>query len=404
LTKSDFTIRPINQGEIEKVADLLSTGYYYDKFFKWSVESDDARHKVVLDYYKIYLNAVGCVAHVAESPDKGMIGASVWLPHDVDTSIYDEIDKVVGVNAPQFRAVSDRSHDSEPPMEPFYQLVGFGVLREVQGMGVGGALLKYQLDKLDEIGIATYLEASTPYTGGGVYGRFGYQPVGELMVFAETAVLYPLWRPANKHNLSSSFDFDNLDKAKGSITRFGDYDWHVLDVCDDKVLLLSTNVIDLQKYHDVFENVTWSNSTIRKYLNSAFYNTFKLEDQLQIVEAQVCNHSNPWFGTDGGVDTTDKIFLLSIDEVVKYLGDSGQLKNRSNKYYIDDRFNDVRRAIYMDNSPSKWILRTPGNLPYFVANVTIEGKIIVTGDFVNRSSSELFNIGIRPALWVKKYR
>ena len=195
----DFTVRPINVDEIDKVADLLATAYYHDLFFKWCVDNDEDRHKIVAGYYKVYLRSRGCVAHVAENPDMGIIGASVWLPHDFDASIEEEIERVVGAaNAPMFRAVAEKSHKNEPTDGPFYQLVGFGVLKELQGRGVGHALLKHHLDILDQAGIATYLEASTPYHGGGVYGKFGYKPFGELIVFTDTAVLYPLYRPAYK--------------------------------------------------------------------------------------------------------------------------------------------------------------------------------------------------------------
>jgi len=393
LAKFDFIIRDINPGEIETVADLLSTGYYHDKFFKWSVDCDDSRHRIVANYYKIYLGAAGCVSHVVESPTMGMIGASVWLPHDVDGGIYHETDKVVGEYAPQFRAVSDRSHDSEPPMAPFYQLVGFVVLREAQGMGVGGALLKYHLDILDAAGIPTYLEASTPYFGGGVYGKFGYQPVGELMVFADTAVLYPLWRPAGREKESLCPNHQNR------VVSFGGHKWRVLDERDNKVLLLSEKIILPNKYHDVFENITWADSDVRKFLNSDFYSEFTEAEQKQIVETQVSNCGNPWYCLDGGGDTRDKIFLLSVQEVVRYLG--GQLKSSNNKFFIDDEYNDARKATNTDNLPSRWVLRTPGNLPYLVTIVTLEGKIAMTGDFVNRSSSELFKVGVRPALWVR---
>jgi len=386
LAKFEFTVRPINKNEIDKVAGLISAGYYNDDFFKWSVDSDDHRHKIVADYYKIYLGAAGCVAHVAESPN-GIIGATVWLPHDVDASIYDNIDRAAGIYAPQFRAVADRSHDSEPPIGPFYQLVGFVVAAEARGMGIGGAMLKYHLDILDTLGIPTYLEASTPYFGGGVYGRFGYQQVGELMVFADTAVLYPLWRPA---------------KTPNPVVRFGEYDWRVLETRGTKALLLSDKVLCLQKYHDTFEGVTWEKSDLRQYLNSAFYDTFTPLEQSQIIETKVCGHSNPWFVTDNGPDTMDKIFILSVEEVAKYFGDSGQLKVPGNKFFINDIYNDARRAVYADDSPCRWMLRTPGNFPYLVATVTTGGKIAVTGDFVNRQSTELFNVGVRPAMWVER--
>jgi len=259
--------------------------------------------------------------------------------------------------------------------------------KEMQGKGIGAALLKYHLDILDELGISTYLEASTPYYGGGVYGKFGYQQAGELMVFTDTAVLYPLWRPAKK---------------KPKVINFGGYNWQVLEIRDEAMLLLSEKIIELGKYHAVFENITWGKSDIRKYLNDSFYNRFNPNEKSQILEKEIINNCNPWYYSDGGDATKDKIFLLSVEEVVKYFGDSGQLKNPSSRFFIDDAFNDDRKAMLSDNSPSRWLLRTPGNSQNFVSAVTIDGRVLVTGDFVNRLSSELFNVGIRPAMWVSK--
>lgn len=387
IKMKDIAIRPVRPDEIDKIADLISTGYYNDIFFKWVVENDDHRHKIVTDYYKAYLNARGCVAHAAETPSGEIIGASVWLPHDTDASVYDAIDAAAGIYAKNFRAVADWSHLSEPPMAPFYQLVGFVIGAQAKGKGLGVTLLKHNLELFDKMGIPTYLEASTPYHGGGVYGKFGYQPVGELMFFTDTAVLYPLWRPA---------------KRKLQID-FGGYNWHVLETGDDRVLLLSEKIIELGRYHDTYENVAWSISDMRRYLNNGFYNKFKPHEQSQILETALFTDGNPWFAAGGGTDAaTDKIFLLSIEEAVKYFGDSGQLKNPIGKFFIDDDFNDARKAVCTDNSPGRWFLRTPGSSNNFVSVVTIEGKISVTGDFVNRSGSELFNVGIRPAVWVKK--
>ena len=214
MNTDGFTIRSINDNEINKAADLLSAAYYDDIFFKWCVDNDKDRLKIVADYYKVYLNSRGCIAHVAESHKKGIIGVSVWLPHDTDEDMYKEIELVAGANALQFRAVAEKSHKNEPSNGPFYQLVGFGVLKEEQGKGFGQALIKHYLDILDEAGIPTYLEASTPYYGGGVYGKFGYKPFGELMYFSDTAVLYPLYREANQ-----------ALNAKRSIIGWGKHEW-----------------------------------------------------------------------------------------------------------------------------------------------------------------------------------
>ncbi|MCL1924252.1 MAG: GNAT family N-acetyltransferase [Defluviitaleaceae bacterium] len=194
MKKNNFIVRSIKVSEIDEAANLLSKAYYEDIFFKWCVPSDEHRHKIVTDYYKIYLKSKGCVSHVAENSLGTIVGVTVWLPHDAEESIYEEIEKVAGENAPQFASVAEKSHANEPTETPFYQLVGFGVLKEVQGTGVGQSLLKHFLDILDYNGIPTYLEASTPFHGGGVYGKFGYEPFGDLMVFTDTAVLYPLYR------------------------------------------------------------------------------------------------------------------------------------------------------------------------------------------------------------------
>ncbi|MCL2559468.1 MAG: GNAT family N-acetyltransferase [Turicibacter sp.] len=194
-------VRPIKLDEIEKIASFIAGGYEEDVFFKWCVNHDDNQHQIVTEYYKIYLGAKGCVAHVAEDETGEVVGATVWLPHDVDESIYDDINKVVAAHADHFQEVADKSHANEPTDTPFYQLVAVVTKKEFQGQGIGGALLKHHLDQLDERGIPTYLEASTPYYGGGVYGKFGYRYFGVLMKFAEGIILYPLYRPAGGYTL-----------------------------------------------------------------------------------------------------------------------------------------------------------------------------------------------------------
>jgi GNAT superfamily N-acetyltransferase len=175
-------IRGFRAAEIPEIAEFIARGYDSDAFFHWCVDNDPDQTRIVTEYYQVYLRAEGCICNLAVDDDGAIIGATVWLPHDVDPAIYDEIYLVTEMYERQFSNM------------PFYQLVGVVVDKHNQGQGIGTALMQYQFDKFDSQKVPTYLEASTEFTGGGLYGKFGYAPYGEIMSFEDHAYLYPLFR------------------------------------------------------------------------------------------------------------------------------------------------------------------------------------------------------------------
>jgi len=181
--------------EIDDIAAFISAGYDDDIFFEWVVPSAERRHSVVKSYYAKYLSAKGAFVYIAEE-NGTTVGAACWLPHDVDPTLYDKIDAATGEFAPNFRAVADASHANEPLAIAFTQLLGFVVDKMQRGRGIGTALLAAHLNEMDAKGEATYLEASTPFHGGGVYGKLGYKIYSDVMRFSPTAILWPLFREA----------------------------------------------------------------------------------------------------------------------------------------------------------------------------------------------------------------
>ena len=186
-------------------------------------------------------------------------------------------------------------------------------------------------------------------------------------------------------------------KAKvGDIITFGGHEWLVLDIEGGRALVVSKDILEAREYHDSYTEVTWSNCSLRAYLNGEFYNSFSATDKARIVEVTNANEDNQWFGTNGGDDTQDKIFLLSITEVVKYFGDSGQLANRpSDDVWIDDQYNQNRIATF-NGEASWWWLRSPGVDGGTASRVEYGGYIILYGYFVDIAYG-----GVRPALWLK---
>ncbi len=166
----------------------------------------------------------------------------------------------------------------------------------------------------------------------------------------------------------------------GNVIKFGKYnrEWIVLDKKEGKVLILAKKSVGKGSYHSEEinitwgkKNITWEECSLRKWLNEDFYGDFFYErEKRQICEMKVKNFSNPKYGTWGGNDTMDKIFLLSIDEVEKYLG--------SNKV----------RAI-----DSWWWLRSPGYCSLSATVVNLDGVILPNGIATYSKRA------IRPALW-----
>ena len=189
---------------------------------------------------------------------------------------------------------------------------------------------------------------------------------------------------------------------------FGNYKWRVLDVQDDKALLIAEDVIEMRPYNAQDKVVTWETCDLRKYLNGEFLQKFTAEERGKIAETPIRNADNLWYGEKGGNDTVDKIFLLSLEEVDRYFGNSGDYQNKMRKEYdkkgkfVTNRngnyfsnANDIDRQAKFDNRACWWWLRSPGNFSSSAAFVNYDGNVHVGGSYVSGTSG-----GVRPAFWL----
>jgi len=197
----------------------------------------------------------------------------------------------------------------------------------------------------------------------------------------------------------------------GDLISFGGFKWRVLDVTNDKALILTENVIEERAFHNVNDannKITWEHSDIRQYLNNDFFNRFSATEQARINEINITNPDNPWYGKNQYSDTRDKIFLLSYDEVVRYFGDSGALENRKGVEYdvmgleygdaIHDEYDKARSALNLAGFNAWWWLRSPGGPRAHTDHATagsVDNIIWLCGDDVCKTDG-----GVRPAMWV----
>lgn len=224
-------------------------------------------------------------------------------------------------------------------------------------------------------------------------------------------------------------EIDAMQEPPGDFSkiRLGGYDWLVLAEEGGKALLLSEKVILFRRFHHSNEQITWAECELREYLNGEFYNELSEEERKLIVETTLPPYENPWYGASDGrarlaqlkgkssvrwpESTDDRVFILSVEEVVKYLGDSGDLENRVGLWAtmedmtwrgdgmgqcLYDRHNTARIAEGEDGVAEVWSTRTPGYQYHYIVPVLCNGTIgPFTGGGVDNPA------GIRPAMWVR---
>ncbi len=197
----------------------------------------------------------------------------------------------------------------------------------------------------------------------------------------------------------------------GDIVYFGTYEqdndtsngkenieWLVLAKEKNRVLVISDKALDRQPYNSSYtEEVTWENCSLRKWLNGTFLNkAFSTEEQAQIQNTTVSADNNPQYSTNPGNATTDKVFLLSINEVEKYFNSDEARKCAPTAYAkaqgasTSDTFKTPSGA-----ATCWWWLRSPGDDQSSAAYVYFGGDVFELGNYVFSGLN-----AVRPAMWI----
>ena len=169
---------------------------------------------------------------------------------------------------------------------------------------------------------------------------------------------------------------EDITETVGGYFKVEPIKWRVLHIDGNEAVILADNNLDGQPYNDEYENVTWEKCTLRNWLNNSFYNhAFTTEEQKAIITTRVTNVANPYYGTEGGEDTNDKIYLLSFDEV------QNTAYGFDGEYHLYSPTREAKNTDYTkvcgvktDTDPNhegsgSWWLRSPGLYSYRALNV-----------------------------------
>lgn len=158
---------------------------------------------------------------------------------------------------------------------------------------------------------------------------------------------------------------------------------------DNHALLLSRYCLDALPYNEDGGDVTWEDSSIRAWLNGEFLESAFGGDPNGFICTAECKTKDGRSGTDGGENTTDRIFLLAVDEVTQYFPKESSRRAPVTEYAKE------QGAEYDKNGNGWWWLRTPGKTQDMAAGVHTAGGVNYDGRDVDRT-----DLCIRPALWL----
>lgn len=215
---------------------------------------------------------------------------------------------------------------------------------------------------------------------------FGSYPQTKIVSSSKENDLYSTLEKSNGWDKNNDIIIgkEKYHRAKKSYFKYEPIKWRVIKCENGEALLLSDIVLDKQKYNKRLKKVTWEKSTLRKWLNKKFMNrAFSSSEQEAIHTTKVINEDNYYYKTDGGNDTLDKIYLLSLSET-----------DEEKEYGFTDSYGmTIKYSNYADlDDYQYWWLRTPGEKNISAAAVDMSGEAYVGG---GESDMEL---GIRPVL------
>ena len=221
---------------------------------------------------------------------------------------------------------------------------------------------------------------------------FGSYPQTKIVSSSKENDLYSTLEKSNGWDKNNDIIIgkEKYHRAKKCYFKYEPIKWRVIKCENGEALLLSDIVLDKQKYNKRLKKVTWEKSTLRKWLNKKFMNrAFSSSEQEAIRTTKVINEDNYYYKTDGGNDTLDKIYLLSLSET-----DEEKETEEAKEYGFTDSYGmTIKYSNYADLCDYQyWWLRTPGEKNISAAAVDMSGEAYVGG---GESDMEL---GIRPVL------
>jgi len=188
------TIRVVQAGDVPRAVSVQVTAFSADPVMRWLWPEPR-------DYLRSFPDLVHgfggrAFGHDAAHVTDSFLGGTLWLPPGV-TPDEAALERLTNETLPEpvrseVLSVLEQMGTAHPK-EPHWHLAFIGVDPAHQGKGIGAALLRHTLARVDEQRLHAYLESSNP-ANVPLYRRHGFEVIREIRVGGSPPVL-PMLRP-----------------------------------------------------------------------------------------------------------------------------------------------------------------------------------------------------------------
>ncbi len=201
----------------------------------------------------------------------------------------------------------------------------------------------------------------------------------------------------NNANISSSQDSNAI--SVGSVIKFGSYEqdnnynngdedieWIVIDIKDNKLLLISKYALDATQYTYSEYGSSWNDSSANDYLIDNIYeDAFSYQERKKLTTGKIDTEK-------GSFTSTEKVFALSSDEIQKYADVVSNIYDCYPTEYAK------AEGVAVSSSDE-----TTGMSYWWVRDESAYGTVMAPSSvaWVGTQYKETKH-GVRPAIWVEK--
>ena len=180
--------------ESDRIAHTIGEAFAHDPTWSWAFPDPAAR----LGWWRL------CAAESLRYPwtlrTDGFEAVSIWIPPDgrefsseTEAQLPQLLGGLVGPRAGEVGELIRRFGEAHPRVEPHYYLSLLGVADAHRGHGLGMALLKENLARIDAEGMPAYLESSNPRNNH-LYESVGFVPIVTFDAPGSGPTVTGMWR------------------------------------------------------------------------------------------------------------------------------------------------------------------------------------------------------------------